>query len=481
MPGEDGDRGSGIGDQEDLDRAVTPGPRSPVPAPRRLWPMAAGGLVGLLVLAGAGLALCLPARRGPRTGTPLQHQVYVWQRLWNAPVRKAVAGLAGRFNGLVVLGAEVSVRSAERGTGSSELRVPSSEFRALQVVRVPLDARTLALAGQPVGLALRIGPYAGPFDGQGPLTRLLGDLALSLVTEARARHLPVSELQLDFDCAERDLDGYRLWVEHIRRRVAPVPVTITALPCWTNRRAFAALAAAADGYVLQVHSLERPAAPDAPMVLCDPVAARRAVERSGRLGRPFRVALPTYGYLVAFDARGRFIGLSAEGPALAWDASVRVRELRADPEAMAGLVRDWTADRPACLQGLIWYRLPTEADALNWRPATLAAVMSGRAPLARMGAEARRPEPGLVEIDLVNSGEADGRFPGVVSARWDGARLLAGDAVQGFELARSDPAHGIGLNYPAAGVPRRLPPGERRMIGWLRLSSDAEVSVHVAP
>jgi hypothetical protein len=63
---------------------------------------------------------------------------------------------------------------------------------------------------------------------------------------------------IDFDCAESKLDGYRVWVEAIQRRVAPLPVTITALPSWLNSRAFQRLAAVATNYVLQVHSVERP-------------------------------------------------------------------------------------------------------------------------------------------------------------------------------------------------------------------------------
>ncbi|MBI2876616.1 MAG: DUF3142 domain-containing protein [Candidatus Tectomicrobia bacterium] len=329
-------------------------------------------------------------------------------------------------------------------------------------------------------MALRIGPYPGPFAAQDGLTTLMVDLAASLVAEAGKHHLALAELQIDFDCADSKLSGYRLWVEAIRRKVAPVPVTLTALPSWLSRREFEGLAAASDGFVLQVHSLAWPTGTDAPFSLCDPAAARRAVERAARLGMPFRVALPTYGYVMAFDREGRPVGISAEGLSVAWPREVRRLDVHADPAAMAALVRAWTADRPASLQGIVWYRLPTSEDRLNWQWPTLATVMAGRAPRGALQAEARRPQPGLVEIDLVNAGNADRPLQVVVSLRWREARLVAGDALQGFEWIDAGPTE-VRLHPTTNLALVRLGPGQRRMIGWLRLSENAEVKVDVSP
>lgn len=82
---------------------------------------------------------------------------------------------------------------------------------------------------------------------------------------------------------------------------------ITALPAWLNQPAFKRLISAVDDYVLQVHSLERPNSPEAAFTICDPAAARRAVERAAQFAVPFRVALPTYGYAIAYDRQGHFI------------------------------------------------------------------------------------------------------------------------------------------------------------------------------
>jgi hypothetical protein len=331
-------------------------------------------------------AWLLVFRSGPRGGGPLRHEVYVWQRAWTGPVREAVARRGTNFSALCVLKAEVSWKDGKP-----------------QVARVAVDYPTLAEARRPVGIALRIGPYSGPFlqavRGRGResapspadkdqsrfmsvatiqnqnATALLTDLAASIVAEARSNHLDLGELEMDFDCAESKLDGYRVWVEAIQRRVAPLPVTITALPSWLDSRAFKRLAAVATNYVLQVHSVERPKSLDAPFTLCDPRAARRAVERAGRIGVPFRVALPTYGYTLAFDPSGRFIGLSAEGPRPNWPTNALLREVRSDATAIARLVQDWTASRPAAMRGVIWYRLPVATDKRNWRWETLREIV----------------------------------------------------------------------------------------------------------
>lgn len=421
---------------------------------RRAW-LAAGALV--VLLAGA-LGVSRWWRPGPRASGPLPHDAYVWQRAWTPAVAGAVAEQAGDFGMLVALQAEVTWRAS-----------------GPEVVRVPLAFEALRGTGRPVGVALRSGPFGGPFAAGDRRTTWLADLAGSLVAEAATNGLRVAELQVDFDCAAGKLDGYRVWVEALRARVAPVPVVITALPSWLGRAECARLVAAADGWVLQVHSLERPRDIAAPVSLCDPAAARRAVERAARLGRPFRVALPTYGYTVAFDARGRFAGLAAEGSPRGWPEGARVRELRAEPAPMAGLVRDWTVDRPAALRGVMWYRLPVPGDRLNWSRPTLAAVMAGRTPEGRLRAEVRRPKAGLVEIALVNEGNADHHGPCAVALRWSGARPVAGDAVGGFVLAEEGPGQ---ARFQSAGAVR-LGPGGRRVLGWVRL--DGDVEVHVEP
>jgi hypothetical protein len=207
------------------------------------------------------------------------------------------------------------------------------------------------------------------------------------------------------------------------------------------------------------------------------LAAQRAVERAGRIGVPFRVALPTYGYVIAFDRAGRFIGLSAEGPDRVWPDGAQLREVNADPLEMAALLRTWTARRPAAMRGVIWYRLPVAADQLNWRWPTLGAIMQMRSLRETVRVKPRRVETGLVEIVLVNEGELDVSSRLAVEVRWPregGGRLIAGDGSPDFGLVDTE---SFAVRLQNRSKPSRLAAGETQVIGWLRFDRDCEVKV----
>ena len=317
----------------------------------------------LFVATGVTLALVIFAARSvERISGPLRHEVYVWQRAWLKPVRDAVSQRGTNFAVLTVLGAEISWKD-----------------RKPQLVRVPVDYETLIAMKRPVGVALRIGSFAGPFEMNDVAGLFVVVKAAALVSAGRSNQIELAELQIDFDCAESKLDEYRVWVEAIQQRVAPLPVTITTLPSWLDSRAFRRLALVATNYVLQVHSMERPVSFDASLTLCDPRAASRAVEQAGRIGVPFRVALPTYGYQLAFDTSGKYLGLSAEGPRPNWPATAQVRQVAANQNELGKLVRGWTHSRPAAMRGVIWYRLPVDGDRHNWTWRTLQRTMQGEA------------------------------------------------------------------------------------------------------
>jgi hypothetical protein len=240
---------------------------------------------------------------------------------------------------------------------------------------------------------------------------------MALVSQARLHGIQPLELQIDFDCPESKLAGYALWLDAIRQAVAPTPVTITALPSWLDQPSFKQLASRLPCYVLQVHSLVRPSSTADMPPLCDPQAARVAVRKAARLGTPFLVALPTYGYNVAFDSQGKYLGISAEGPSPAWPDRATIKELAPDPLQLSQLVAEWTRSRPSAMRGVIWYRLPNSDDRLNWRWPTLASVMAGKPPQPDLQAEAIRSEEGSIDLALVNNGS--GEFAGSATVQVD--------------------------------------------------------------
>ena len=158
-------------------------------------------------------------------------------------------------------------------------------------------------------------------------TGLLADAAAAVIRNARAGGLSVEELQLDFDCPESKLDGYRAWVVAIRQRLGGLPFAITALPSWLDSPQFAPLARASGAFVLQVHALERPQSLQHIPPLCDPRRARRWVERAAKVDVPFRVALPTYRYLLSHPD----VNVCLTGPSTAAQMEDNLRALAAGP------------------------------------------------------------------------------------------------------------------------------------------------------
>ncbi len=407
-------------------------------------------------------AFPLVALAGP-TAAALTQELYVWQRVGGPAVQAALREFAPQCDGFNVLTAEVSWRAGQP-----------------HITRASPDYAALAALGRPVGLSLRVGTFTGPFAEDDAAAQALAALAAELLATARRHGLEPAELQLDFDCAEAKLAGYRRWLVALRRAVEQTPLVFTALPVWLGPPDdFAALAAAADGFVLQVHSLEKPASPDAPFSLCDPVLAQRWIAQAAAIGHPFRVALPTYGYTLAFDRNGKFLALAAEGPSAGWPAETRRRTVLADPVAMAALAHGLRTAPPRHCTGLLWFRLPVEGDRLNWHAVTLATILRGETPTASLTAETRWPEPGLAEIVVCNTGQTSFRLPPALHLAWPtNARPSAGDALAAYALAFS-PAAGARLTVSNAATETLLPPGRTVKVAWLRFSHEVPLQVAV--
>ena len=101
-------------------------------------------------------------------------------------------------------------------------------------------------------------------------------------------------------------------------------------------------------------------------------------------------------------------------------------------------------------------------------------------PCPDLRVEMRQPEPGLVEAVLHNAGDADAPLAVNVTLRWDGADPLARDVLAGFESAESVSFRWV-LRTEFDTHPPVLPPGERRMIAWMRFAEGKETQAHVTP
>ncbi len=390
----------------------------------------------------------------------MPQEIYVWQRVWNEQVGVALRTARDAAAGFAVLTAEIDVRRPQP-----------------KIIRPNIDFTALKFSARPIAVAIRIDPFAGPFREHDRVVEAIVKLAREEVAKARSHEIDISELQIDFDCAESKLDGYRIWLKEIRASVQPLRVIPTALPSWLGHREFSTLAKDSGSFILQVHSVSVPQKVDDTRKLTDPREAAAWVEQAARVGVPFRVSLPTYSYMVAFDAEGKFCGMSAEGLSARWPReAVRVR-WESQPEEMAALIARWTRSRPAMLRGVFWYRLPVASDALNWNWKTLAAAMQGRAPKSDLRVSASASQPS--EIVVKNDGEKDEPLPEWIEARWTGSKLIAADALQGYELRTSSDASSVHFELTAAGRTLRLPPDGHRNVAWVRCEPPTAIQVSV--
>ncbi len=407
---------------------------------------------GICCALAVALVVRVKTSGGERAAGPMLCAFYVWQRVWSAPVVAAVKTAPDWVDGMVPLGAEVAWRS----DGTPEVAWPDVDFEALR------------LAGRTTGAVLRVGPC----EVSPATVPMLCGTARELLARFREGGVAPKELQVDFDCAASQLEGYRSWLAQVRKAVAPVAVHPTVLPSWLTHPAFAALARESGGFILQVHATERPRSDAAETALCEAESARVWVERAGRIGVPFRVALPTYTYVVGFAPGGKLLGILAEGEARVWPPGTVVRAFRPDATQLAALVDRWLKDRPACLTGVLWYRLPVPTDTLNWRWPTLAAVTAGRAPRRALHVETSGTSP--MDMTLVNTGEADEPLPSEVVITGGEAGAEA-DGVGGYRAETR--GHDVVFHRAPELAPLRLTPGMRHPLGWVRGASEIEIHV----
>jgi hypothetical protein len=412
--------------------------------PYKLTPGSFLRKAGVLILAGGLIVSC--GHGSEEVSGPIRQNAYLWQREWTPAVIDSLVEAEGRVDGIVVLGAEIVWVNKKP-----------------EVIEASIAWDRLSRFTKPVSLALRVAPYPGPFDANGSAAKTITATASKLLEKARASGVKVTAFQIDFDCAQKNLSGYRVWLALVRSAVQRVPLIVTTLPAWLDEPEFARLIGEVDGYVLQVHSVP-PANQNGPAVLCDAASARRWVRKANRLGIPFSVALPTYRCVAGYDETGKLLSVAMDSVQQSWPPGTRAVEFATDANQVAALINEWKTKRPALLRDLFWYRLPVATDERNWRWTTLSAVMAGRAPLHKLVVRSHGENP--VDLAIANVGEADEQGDLTVTVAWSNdSSIIASDALPGWSVAV---ARQRAIFKPEAGVQLRLSPGATRSIGWLR-------------
>jgi hypothetical protein len=361
---------------------------------------------------------------------PLSHEMYVWQLAWTLAVRSALERTSPVMARVHVLALEIDP--------FGEVREPA------------LDVETLRRLATPVVPVVRI-------DGRArDLPRARGRISAMLENWKR-QLLPLSALEIDFDCGTSQLDAYARFLTDLRSQMpAGTRLTITALPAWMSSPQLPVLARAADEVVLQVHSVRDPV-----NGLFNADEALGWIEAYSRLSStPFKVALPTYGSRVRWAGDGRVVSVESEtSPVFSGGVS---RELAVDPEAMARFVRDLSARRVKGLAGIVWFRMPTDADKRAWSVPTFLAVIQSK-PLHHSVSATFSPRgAGGGDIVITNTGTLDAPVPKEI--RLD-ATCRDADAVSGYVLERRDGS----LRWARASA-RMMRAGATVNVGWANCS-----------
>ncbi|WP_256203118.1 DUF3142 domain-containing protein [Pseudomonas sp. ML96] len=383
----------------------------------------------LIVLLLAGLAGC------SEENTPLDQQLYIWQRQWLPSHAEALTRSRADFSTLRVLALQ-----AHPQAGWS---------RAL------VDAELLKRDGRPLIAVVRLDGQLPQLD-RAEITRQID----RLLADWRAAGLNPRGLEIDHDCASARLPAYAELLRELRRQLpTELQLSITALPAWLSSPALDQVLATVDSSVLQVHAVNAPQ--DG---LFDPEQAQDWTERyAQRSGKPFLLALPAYG--VALTENGQVeseVPLRQGGPR---------RELRADPEQVGELLGELRASPPNQLAGIIWFRLPLSGDRRAWPMPTLLAVARGQ-PLAPAIALQRQQRDGFSQLQLFNNGTLASQLPRRIEL--PARACSAADGLGDYRVERSDDL--LAFVRRSNG---RLDAGEHRALGWARCAQIDQGGMHV--
>lgn len=373
------------------------------------------------------------------TPDPLTVEAYVWQSADKPVVRDAMSSAAG----LVSL---MHVRAAE-------MRWDGDRFvTQWHISELPAGG---------CGLVVRIGSSAAGLEWTP------GRIAEVAAVFKKAAAFSPSEIQCDFDCPQKRLEGYAELLDGLQAATGRIPVLPTALPSWLEENEMRSLVRDRSGWVLQVHSLQLPSSPEEEPMIFNPAMARAAATKASGLGVPFRIAMATYGCEVRFNEQGKVLDVVSEDMTEltpnVWKRSFAL----ADPVASALLVADWEKDRPEGLTGIIWYRLPVDGDMRNWPLETLRLVARGQvsksppALKATSGAGAR-------DLSIMNYGKFPLRLPREIIVT---SEVATGDGGGAYRMERA----GKGVKFLLReDVWPWLDPGKKIASGWLRLSDGRE-------
>jgi len=379
----------------------------------------------------AGLVALLLA--GCTEPPALQHQVYIWQRLWTEQHPVALAESKKDFNALRVLAMQIDL--------------PDGTY-LWQQSRVDLTA--LQQDGRPVIVVVRI---------DGTITELqhlsIAWTLKPLLKRWQDAGVKVAGVEIDYDSPRSQLPLYQVWLKQLKTNLPPeLPLRITALPDWLLAGEFPELLSTVDGITLQLHSILSPE-----QGLFD-IDVAKAWVRQLLVWEPksFDIALPAYhSALIASPNRKSGYVVESEVPIA---SKGERREMYVDPASVAEFL-DWLQQtQPEGLANVVWFRLPLPQDKRAWPLPTLQAVIRQQ-PLAAKIELTLTGEAPLFELVAKNSGNTAGAMPKIIDLQ--GTNCSGMDALVDYQLSQAGDEISLERNKNLG-----LAAGQQLKLGWFR-------------
>ena len=372
--------------------------------------------------------------------------VYVWQRSWDRHVKDAIASIKGTAGYFTVLCGDM-------------------KFEGEKPVITPVNIKWeyLFQTESSATLAFRINTKASKFFGTTAVNELADSIGTAIsktINSAPANK--VVGIQIDYDCPTSKLSDYVKLIKLIKKRFNDLEISITALPTWLDSADFPALAASCDYYVLQVHSFKVPDTLDEALRPFSGDAVSSWVKKASRIGYPFYLSLPTYGYEVSFNENGKFLGLRAETPPISYKPGTKHALVMTDPKRILSFLNEIESKKPEHLLGVIWFRLPLKTDEFNWSMETLKMIIARQSPGASIKSEMVSPDPGLYEVYVINDGQTNIFKDVNFTVIWNKDAKVMNDVISGYREEGLQEGSGIKI----IGMPPKT--GNKQLVAWFR-------------
>ena len=376
--------------------------------------------------------------------------MYIWQRSWDEYLHNSVATISDETEYFTVLCGDLKFQDDKPVIGT-----------------ININWLYLTETETSTTLAFRISTEAGKLLQKDNIA-ITVDAIYQTITKAinGAPANQVVGVQFDYDCPTSKLNTYASFLKLFKAKVPDLEISITALPTWLNDRQFTALIKETDYYVLQFHSFEVPKTREQAREIFSNKRSRDYTKKASLLKHPYYISLPTYGYEVAFDSNGEFIGLRAESANILWGDEIQHEVAVVSVDKILDFLAYIKKEKPAFFKGICWFRLPIKTDEFNWDIKTLIAVLNNRNPETSFNIELSRKEDGLVEVYLVNTGQQNYWKDVSFDIVWSKKEKPIYDVLGSYKDNLIFKDKTIHFSGPAPKV------GEKTLVSWLRIDNN---------